>query len=449
LKTTNTIEVAIDTVSQIIEPVKRDFGIFFTPEWIVDFMIKLIDDSKFSKKKNVAILEPACGMTQFLAGIKRNNHTLFKKAIKFGVEINKNIYDHIKGENAEIINADYLLWQTDRRFDIIIGNPPYGIPSLSEHYTIKVDDETKNIYKKNFSTWYGKYNVYGAFIEKSIQLLKENGELIFITPATFTFLDEFKRLREFLARNGDTEIIYMGEEVFKPEAFVTSVILKFTKGKNIAHNLLLAEYESGQTILHKKISSWKGEIITFNSAFTDGIKKICEHQLSDIYEIRISPRTPEIKKNNFIVRDKKLVDENYLPILNGRNLKVDEIIYEPLREHWIHKSKINTLRGYFNRPHIVVALGFRGDRQIAAAYDKKAYPWMGDVYHLTRKNTFLSYKMELSDKDIVAYLNSEIVRRYLIDTFKEVTYHLSITQLKQIPIPLTFKEFKKLSEIYA
>jgi len=448
MKTSDTIEISIDNVTQRVEPVKKDFGIFFTPDWTVDFMVKLIDETKVSNKKSISILEPACGMTQFLTGVKRNNPVLFKRAKKFGVEINKNIYDNLTNKETEIIYSDYLLWQTEQKFDIIIGNPPYGIPSLSEHYTIKVNDETKNIYKKSFSTWYGKYNVYGAFIEKSIQLLKENGELILITPATFTFLDEFKKLREFLARNGDTEIIYMGEEVFKPDAFVTSVILKFTKGKNIAHNLLLAEYENGQIILHKKISNWKGEIITFKSVFTDNVKKICEYQLSDIYEIRISPRTPEIKKNKFIVRDKNLVDENFIPILNGRNLKVNEIIYEPLREHWIHKAKVNTLRGYFNQPHIVVALGFRGDRQMAAAYDKKAYPWMGDVYHLTRKNTFVSSKMELSDEDFVTYLNSKVVRKYLIDTFKKVTYHLSITQLKQIPIPLTFNDIKKLSEIY-
>lgn len=442
-------KISIDNITEVIEPVKKDFGIFFTPDWIVDYMVKLIDETKISLKKDISILEPACGLTQFLTGIKRNKPDLFKRAKIIGVEINKDIYENLANNQAEIIYTDYLLWQTEQKFDIIIGNPPYGIPSISEHYTIKVDEETKNNYKKNFSTWYGKYNVYGAFIEKSIQLLKENGELIFIIPATFIFLDEFKKLREFLARNGNTEIIYMGEEVFKPAAFVTSVILKFTKGKNIAHNLLFTEFLNGQTVLHKKTSNWKGEIITFNSDFTDRVKKICEHHLSDIYEIRISPRTPEIKKNKFIIRDKNLVDENYIPVLNGRNLKVNEIIYEPLIGHWIHKTKINSLRGYFNQPHIVVALGFRRNRQIAAAYDKKAFPWMGDVYHLIRKNTFAASAMALSDEEIVTYLNSEIVRKYLIDTFKEVTYHLSITQLKQIPVPLTFKEINKLSEIYA
>ena len=59
----------------------------------------------------------------------------------------------------------FILWNTADKYDIIIGNPPYGIPSLSDHYTIKVDNKTKERYKEIFETWYGKYNVYGAFIE--------------------------------------------------------------------------------------------------------------------------------------------------------------------------------------------------------------------------------------------------------------------------------------------
>lgn len=183
MRIAETIEISRDSVSRIIKPVKKDFGIFFTPDRAVDFMIGLIDDEKILKqKKEFAVLEPACGMTQFLTGLKRNKLALYKRAIKIGIEINKSIVENINHPGIEIINADFLLWRSEQKFDIIVGNPPYGIPSLSEHYTIRVNDETKNIYKRNFSTWYGKYNVYGAFIEKAIQLLKENGQLIFITP---------------------------------------------------------------------------------------------------------------------------------------------------------------------------------------------------------------------------------------------------------------------------
>ena len=192
------------------------------------------------------ILEPACGICQFLIGIKRNKNHIFDYAVtKIGVEINKEVIEyteqHIFGgvEDIHIINDDYLLWDTREHFDVILGNPPYGIPSLSEHYTIRVDNNTKNKYKKIYETWYGKYNVYGAFIEKSIKLLKKEGQLIFIVPATFMILDEFKKLRNFIAKQGKTEIIYMGNEVFKPDADVTTVILRFVKSESEKNKMIM------------------------------------------------------------------------------------------------------------------------------------------------------------------------------------------------------------------
>ncbi|MFN3393152.1 MAG: Eco57I restriction-modification methylase domain-containing protein [Candidatus Thermochlorobacter sp.] len=420
---------------------RKDFGIFFTPAWVVDFMISLICDEKF-RRQPLSILEPACGTMQFLQGLKRNKAPLYNKAQKTGVEINKSVYAPLREDEIKIVFADFLLWEPGQKFDIILGNPPYGIPSLSKHYAIKVDDTTKATYKQLFSTWYGKYNIYGAFIEKSIELLKEQGELIFITPASFLFLDEFKKLREFLARYGKTRIIYLGEKVFKPEADIATVILQFVKCKKHSGQLLLSEYTNQRIIPHRHETNWQGEVITFRSDFTDALKEHCNFLLGDLFDIRIAPRTPEIKKNLHVVRNEKKIDKNYLPILSSRNLQVGTIFYEPLASYWIHKSKVSTLRAYFNKPHIVVGLGFRGARQLAAAFDLRAYPWMGDVYHLIAKECFTD--IELSPQDIVQYLNSATVRRYIMDTFREVTYHLSITQLKQIPLPKTFKALQQL-----
>ncbi len=139
-------------INNRIKHIKKDCGIFFTPQWVVDFMVNLIDEKNLDLK-NTKILEPACGICQFLMGIKKRKKHIFENAsIKIGVEINKEVINYIQFHNfiqrIDIINYDYLLWNTDKCFDIIIGNPPYGIPSLSEHYTIKVDNETKKNTKK-------------------------------------------------------------------------------------------------------------------------------------------------------------------------------------------------------------------------------------------------------------------------------------------------------------
>jgi len=429
-------------VNNNLKGVKKDYGMFFTPERIVDFMVNLIDVAKYNRnigKKNITILEPACGLAQFLIGIKRNQPVLFKHAKLLGIEINQEVINYLTtlsvGNNIKIIKDDYLLWESETSFDLVIGNPPYGIPSLSQHYTIKIDPNTKEKYKILYETWYGKYNVYGAFIEKSIKLLRPEGQLIFIVPATFMILDEFKKLRAFLSQNGGTAIIYLGPNVFKPEAEVSSVVLNFLKSDKFTGRLEFLEYQNNKISTIKINSHWRGEVVKFETGYTHTIESTCSYRLDNIYEVRISPRTPEIKHNSYILKEKPLQENSYLPLLNGRNLKCNKVIYNNLTGYWIKKTEVNKLRGYFNIPHIVVGLGFRGDGRVGAAYDEKCYPWMGDVYHLLRKNNLFNLKFDLSDSEIIEYLNSDYVRKYVKDVYREITYHLSITQLKNLPLP--------------
>lgn len=430
-----------------LRKVRKDYGIFFTPQHIVDLMVGLIDYQRFEEKE-VNILEPACGLAQFLIGIKRNLPSLFKKARLYGVEIRDDIVQFLSAlgisSEVNIIKGDFLLWESDLHFDIIIGNPPYGIPSHSEHYTIKVDPATKANYKKLFKTWYGKYNVYGAFIEKAINLLKEDGQLIFIVPATFMILDEFKKLRDFLSCNGGTALIYLGADVFKPEADVACVILNYIKSSQFAHRLELFEHQGGKIKEIKVNPHWMGEVITFENDFTRKLDRICSYKVGDIYDIRISPRTPEIKNNPLIIKSNSPPTEKFLPLLNGRNLKRYKVIYENYTDYWIRKEDVQKLRSFFGIPHIVVGLGFRESGKVAAAMDEIGYPWMGDVYHLIKKENLFPF--DLSEEEVVEYLNSDYVSRYVKETYREITYHLSITQLENLPLP-TREEWEKVRDI--
>lgn len=446
------VETHAAMISDKIKHIKRSWGIFFTPQWVVDFMVALLDNDQINKAHHIKLLEPACGICQFLLGIQRSKKRLFDNAsVKVGVEVNKEVIEYVRTNNLaptiEIIHEDYLLWETDEIFDVIVGNPPYGIPSLSEHYSIRVGDETKRKYREIYETWYGKYNVYGAFVEKSIKLLRASGQLVFIIPATFMILDEFERLREFLARTGKTEIIYMGSDVFKPEADVTTVVLKFTKSSTEKNRLLLYDYADGKLRMINEDDDWNGGIILFSTEFSKKVDEVCRFRLNDVYSIRISPRTPEIKHNPDVIRSKDNAGNGkLLPILNGRNLKVGEVTYEPITGYWIESDKKTRLRSFFDKPHIVVGLGFRGGGQVGAAYDHKAYPWMGDVYHLLRKHTLTNMQFDLSDEEVVGFLNSEITRRYVKDVFRDITYHFNITQLKHLPLP-TSEELRKLKEV--
>ena len=69
---------------------------------------------------------------------------------------------------------------------------------------------------------------------------------------------------------------------------------------------------------------------------------------------------------------------------------------------------------------------------------------MGDVYHLLQKNDLFAGDFDLTDAEILNYLNSDYVKRYVKEVYREITYHLSITQLKNLPLP-TQKEWREIN----
>jgi hypothetical protein len=89
-------------------------------------------------------------------------------------------------------------------FDVVIGNPPYGV---------KAELEEKNHFKVNYQSIVGKYDSYGFFIEMSVKLLIKNGDLSLIVPHTWLTVVEAKSLRNFLLK--ETTILEIDQLPYK------------------------------------------------------------------------------------------------------------------------------------------------------------------------------------------------------------------------------------------
>jgi len=414
---------------------RKRLGWFDTPQNIVNFMVSLIPKPILISAKK--ILEPACGYAPFsrrIAEIRGSWDGLQ------GIDVNQDIIKYLRKHypRYEVIYGDYLLTDLTSDYDIIIGNPPYGIIGDESHYPISTFKDRKKLYKKIFETWKGKYNIYGLFIEKSVKLLRNGGILVFIVPATWMILDEFEKLRFFLAKSGEIHIYYVGK-VF-PGINVITVILYLIKG---GKGLKLYDAEKlRKPVLNRIIRNYKGEIITFETKLTKLIETNAIARLGDLVDIKISPRSPEIKKCPFVKRQK--ISNEYLPILNGKNLQPNRIDYETCYTgYYMHRENVGRLRKWFLVDRIVV--GHTKGGKLVSAIEKKHYPWMGDVYHLIPRNlNTLLHKFSL--KEINEILNSKIMNKYMKDKYREITPHTTKTQLKYLPlIPLNkLKELEKL-----
>ncbi|MFZ4456321.1 MAG: HsdM family class I SAM-dependent methyltransferase [Bacteroidales bacterium] len=213
-------------------------GAFFTPTYIVDFIINEVKPSRFAKN-----LDPSCGCGAFLIGIAEYYKANFNKSIKetirdniFGSDILDynisraklllTIFALQNGENIDEI--DFNLYVQDSlkanwtiRFDNVIGNPPYvKFQDLS-------DDNRKYLAKNWTTVDNGSFNLYFAFFELGYKLLNDDGKLGFITPNNyFTSLAGVSIRKYFQQKKCVTRIIdFSHNKVFDAQTYTALTFL--------------------------------------------------------------------------------------------------------------------------------------------------------------------------------------------------------------------------------
>lgn len=380
-----------------------------TPPELVEFMVALATPPRNSCR----ILEPACGNCPFLKAFARYHGSHHEFA---GIDIDPEAIRQARTQVpfATLIEGDFLLWQPDERFDIIIGNPPYGIIGDASHYPIHSLRERKTIYRQRFQTWHGKFNIYGAFIEHAVNLLEPDGRLIFVVPASFLVLDDFAKLRHFLASSGHLSVYYLGK-VF-PERNVSCTVMVLEKGKKG-----LKLYDGTRLFASKP--EWNGEVIRFETPETLIFERsgIALEQLFDIY---FAARSTEFRSHPEVTTEPR---KGLVPVLTGRNLKPGWIDYSHCYSGlWMPREAAPTLRFFYGFPHIVV--GHTKGIRVVAALDELCYPWR-EEFHLVPKTD----RADLHAT--VHYLNSKPVQNYVYSLYRDFVPHLTRTMLRKIPLP--------------
>lgn len=110
-------------------------------------------------------------------------------------------------------------------FDVVIGNPPYGA---------ELNESCVKFIEKNYKSFEYQVNSYVIFYEKGIDILKTNGILGYITPATFTYQHYFKNIREIFNNLTILSVAKYFYEVFEDADIGDSVswIVKKSENKN-------------------------------------------------------------------------------------------------------------------------------------------------------------------------------------------------------------------------
>lgn len=169
-----------------------------TPIDCVEEMINKIPGELW-KRNGLKILDPCCGNGNFSLPImeklmEQNNKKYILENILYFNDINnerinnvENIYCKSK-YNLNITKKNYIDESIDNNFDLIVANPPYA----------KLLENGKRASKN--------HNLIKDFIEKSLELLKPNGYLLFITPDNWM---SFSDKNTLILRLTELQIIHL------------------------------------------------------------------------------------------------------------------------------------------------------------------------------------------------------------------------------------------------
>jgi adenine-specific DNA-methyltransferase len=208
-------------------------GGFYTPEPIAEFILRW----GINGSKDFDILEPSCGDGVFLEQVAK--HNLGYKSIT-AVELDEEEAqkaEQINLKDKQIIIDDFHTYcnHTEKRFDLIVGNPPY---IRYQFFNREQQVEAGDIFIKAGLTYSKLTNAWVSFVVGSSLLLKDKGGKIgFVLPAEILQVSFAKQLRSFLAHFYNKINIISFEKLVFPNIQQEVVLLLCEKNNSKEHNI--------------------------------------------------------------------------------------------------------------------------------------------------------------------------------------------------------------------
>lgn len=337
-------------------------GAFFTPNYIVDFIIETI-----APKENDKNLDPSCGCGAFLVGLINFYQKKYKKTIKniirenvFGADImdynikrTKLILSIFALENNEILEeTDFNLMVQDSiranwndTFNNIVGNPPYvKFQDLSEENRIFLQNNYKTI--KN-----GTFNLYFAFFELGYKLLQNDGKLGYITPNNYFTSLAGKTLRLFFQNNKSIYRIvdFKDKKVFNAQTYTALTFINKKKNSELLYDRITDDLEPFQFI--QNVNGSPNKLSDLNYKKWRLLKKSEQQNIKIIENIgqaigklfNIAVGIATLKDKIYFIDNSKKIGNYYIKEFNGKEYKIEKEITKTIYKISDFKSQTEVL----------------------------------------------------------------------------------------------------------
>lgn len=268
-----------------------------------------------------------------------------------------------------IIQSDFLRMEDSRKYDFVVGNPPY----ITNH---ELSPEEREFLQNNFvSCKKGRYNYFYAFIEKSISLLSASGKLSYLVPESIFKTKHGKEIRREMQPYIKKVCSFSQEKIF-PGALVKSSIVVLDKGT--ATNTV--DYHDFSTGFHNIVQK-----DALNDKWNFHFSNAGERQIGDY--LKASYVVATLKNDVFVLRDGTYTEKGTFYQVDKYSLE-SELIHEaasPSKLRLQKKEKIIFPYLFDSNGHLI---------RLAEDDLQRRFP--GVYSYLS------SHKNELADRDIDA-----------------------------------------------
>jgi predicted type IV restriction endonuclease len=322
-------------------------------------------------------------------------------------------------------------------FDCVIGNPPYVV--IEGEFR---NEETLSYFKSNYKSASYKIDLYHLFFEKGLELLKQNGQLGFITPSNFLANNNLLGLRETILNNSYIEMLnVINGKVFVGASVDTTVSI-LAKSNNKKKSKFIHSQWNKNRLDENSNEEFNQDVFNQNEGkmFVSTKKKsklnAKTFELGTKYFVKFGMQLRDRKKFVADVIDNSqndLITEFHRPCYTGKNVQKWNMQYSNLLAYFNREAK----RGgcwdenmHNANPKIIV-------RQIGAypicALDEKGYACLNTVFMIVPKS-----ETNIDLKFVLAVLNSKFIADYWTENFSDLRQtfpKIKGSYLDKLPIP--------------
>lgn len=230
----------IEYIDHMPKSLRKKYGQFFTSPETATFMAELFE---IPRQKSLSILDPGAGSGILsVALIERlQNDPCIEEIDLVCYENDPNILELLSSNlnwvsqrsekkiSVQINTENYILSQASdynymidanpnpRKYDLVIGNPPYMKVAKDAPEAVAMPD-----------VCYGAPNLYFLFASMSLFNLQDAGEMVYIIPRSWTSGAYFKKFRQKFLSKGALEHIHLfvsRDKVFEKESVLQETII--------------------------------------------------------------------------------------------------------------------------------------------------------------------------------------------------------------------------------